>query len=513
MRRWHQLRGRDDGVSLVLALVFMLIVSAFLTVTLERSQSTSTSGQQVRVRGEVQYTLDGAVEKAFQELRADVAGASPALCRAPGSPESLGTLELTHSSGVRRAGYSCQTLSGRSRGSGEDSGRNYAIVVTGELLGDFTTDDAVSTPIEVQGSVYTSAPIDDLRIRKEVEVDGDLLGGASSNCAAWGSGSPLTKAYVTATYFRGCTPETEADIVPLLSIPAAPPSPVTGLGQLHADVPVDATKPDSPRCRVFAPGRYSIPPAILSGAVGANYFVSGLYYFNGIGGWTIPTGSWVIGGAAAAGDLSPQPPNNKKKLQACKDMTDDQARAALLAALVTESLATADPYTSGVEWVFGGNSSLVVHGDTILHSPSRVPDDPASIYGARPSDGSAWTPSAAAGWLIETPDDAAEGSLVLNGRLFAPDVGRVKLFASEPTDARFRRGIVAERLDLQASAAAGEFKLTAAGDQPRPALPFRTIKVVAADATTTTDRTTAVATISNDPPYEVRVVTWRTGSD
>ena len=131
---------------------------------------------------------------------------------------------------------------------------------------------------------------------------------------------------------------------------------------------------------------------------------------------------------------------------------------------------------------------------------------PVNIFGARSTDPGYVASST--GVLLD--HDNANTQLLVNAKVFVP-TGTIKLFASNPTVAVVRGGVVAYRLDLAASAAADEFVISAPGGSTAPAPPFRTVQITTRGRDGSAAENSVVATISNYSPFTVLIKGWRTG--
>lgn len=470
--RWRE----DSGVALIMAMVFMLIVGAFLTVALGKNQATSASGQQVRDRGQLQYTLDGAVDDALQLLRQELVEDNPQTCTHPGDADGTGTLSLNGHS----ATYTCTTLAGRARTTADAArNTNYAIVVTGTAADSFLSSNAVSEPLLVSGSIYVSGPVTnnpgDVDLDKDIHVfPGDIVGNkTTSNCAAWSGDAnfPLRLKPGTAGYQRGCTEQTTADAYEAIAVPtpALAPAPLNVAG-----------------CTVFFPGSYPAAPSL--GNNSDNYFVSGVYRFES-GNLNVPNNAEVVGGQPGGTDQTVALTNN------CSAVTDGSAL------LAPGAPAGVNPLASGATWVFAGTSTLSNSGIVVLHSPPPVGTQPPVnvIAVGRAGDPNVVT--------ITDPNSTT----LLNAKLYAPDAA-ISFFANSATNTVARTGIVAKKLNIGApSGSALAIYAPGAGAQTPPP-PFRTVRIVSSDASAGSSATnTAIATLSNFAPFTVKVLSWRTG--
>lgn len=464
----------DDGVALVLALVFLLVVGLFATVALDKNASTSLVGGQVRDRSQLQYALDGAVDRTLQRLRAELVSGAPSTCTSPTAPAGGGTFALNG----KTATWSCTTLAGTASATGTAATSNYAIVVTGTGPDSFTSSNAVNQPLLVSGSVYVAGPVSntpgDVDLPKQIHVfPGDVVGNqTTSNCAQWDADAafPLTLRPGTEGYLRACTEQATTQAYEVLTAPTPAGS---GL-RLTAGA-----------CDVYFPGTYASAPSLANHS--SSYFVSGVYRFQS-GALSVPNTGRVVGGMPAAND---EPVAFSHQ---CSGMTDTAARSLPGAPVGGAVLAT------GVTWVFAGTSTFSNSGRVALHSPP--PPAGGSVPVSIMALGRAGDPT-----VVQVTDPSS--TTLLNGKLYAPDAA-VSFFANSATDTEARAGIVAKRLEIGAPAGSALAIYAPGGAPAAPPPPFRTVVVEATDGTgSTTAKQRAVATISNYAPFTVDVLGWR----
>lgn len=472
--RSKRIRWEDDsGVALIMALVFMLVVGLFLTVALEKNQATSASGQQVRERGQLQYTLDGAVDDALQTLRQELVDDNAQTCTDPADAPGSGSLSLNN----HTANYICTTLGGRAR-TAADSARNtnYAIVVTSPGHDSFTSSNQVNEALLVSGSIYVTGPVTDVPgdydLRKEIHVyPGDIVGNkTTSNCASWDAAFPLKLKPGTNGYQRGCTEQTTAEAYDVIAVPTAPTAP---------------TRVTVAGCTIYFPGSYAVAPAFGNNT--DNYLVSGVYRFQS-GTLSVHSRAEVVGGQPAGTDQLVALNNS------CSAMDD---AAALLAPGAPVGIT---PLTSGVTLVFAGTSTFTNNGTVVLHSPPAV--------GAQPPVNVIAVGRIGDPYVVDLSDP--DSTTLLNAKLYAPDAA-VRFFANSATNTVARTGIVAKKLDIGAPSGSALAIYAPGGGAQTPPPPFRTVKIVSSDASGASGASnTAVATLSNFSPYTVRVLSWRT---
>ena len=494
----RRVRG-DDGISLVLALVFILVVALFATVALTKAQSTLISGSRLRERGQLQYTLDGAVEDGFSDIRADMTNADPTNCAQAAAPSSTGQIVLNGMTST----WTCTLLAGRAKKSSDATLTDYAAVVTSPASGALTAQSGCSRDLVIQGSIYVNGSVQDSDLCKTIKVQAGDYVSPNSRAGCDTDLSALTHVTVTAGYVKTCTDETLNHALPVVALPAAPTQDLTPTYGAGTDV-VLGVAPSTMTCRVFFPGRYSAAPALRNGG---NYFVSGLYYFAAIGTWS-PSGNHlqVVGGARALATDSDALSGD------CSGMTDSLA---LAQPTVLPNLAAIQSYSypRGVTWVLGGNSHLdLPTGEISLFTPPQgASSRPMSLVAVANSGNGYAAISAASGTPTALTGTSNNTVLRINGKIYAPSA-LVDIFSTQSTEAVARGGVVAYKLTLQSSAAGADgLAISAPSGFESPPPPFRTILMTSDDTSGgTTVQNKAVATVSNYTPYVLTVKSWRT---
>lgn len=507
MRHSRRVRG-DDGASLVLALVFMVVVGLFVTVALEKNQAVSLSGQRVGERVQLQYTLDGAVDRTLQRLRSEVASGNPTSCTSPTAPNGQGTFALN---GLT-AKYTCTTLAGRTTNTGDNTVTNYALVTTSPNTGALTSQSGVSQDLQVAGSIFLNRVVANADVGKPIKItDGDLVTPQAANCQSQ-LDAVTNIELIGSGQLRSCTTQTLGQALPAVTLPTPAPTVDLSTSTFAATSTVNigdglALTSGSRSCTVFFPGRYTKPPALTNNS--KNYFVSGLYYFdfpNSAPTWTIDDANVeVVAGARSLSTDTAVPDND------CKSMgvTDAMALAAPLALLQS---ATFGPYvfSHGATWVFGGRSKLEVKKGSVsmFSPPTNGSSVPVNLVGA-----SSYTASDYTSQPVDTATLTGGGnnsSIEINAKVFAPN-SYLEIFSTNNTIAAARGGVVGYRVHLKASAAGSDALVISAGSQGNPPPPFRTVLVETTDDSgTSSARNRTVATIGNFAPFTVTVRSWRT---
>lgn len=492
-RRWRcrSIHG-DEGVSLVLALVFILIVGLFSTVALTKSQATLTSGQAVRDRGQLQYDLDGGVDRAIQVMQSDMANPDPAACAQSSASTGSGTLTLN----ATTTSWSCTLLAGRAKKSTDSTNSDYAIIVTSPNSGALTTQSGSGT-FDVGGSIYLNGAVQNSDINTHVNVTGDIVSPSSDpSCSA--NLALMTNVAVTATTFlKTCTEQSESMAEPMVSLIPAP--------TVDISTSYSAGLPAAGGCRVYFPGLYKDNAPSFSN--GDNYMVSGLYYFNSVAVSLNSNSLTLIGGARSASTDSPALTGS------CAGMTDTVALNLLPAAVHTALTGSGYTFPSGVTWVLGGSAAVTVPKATVtLFSPPRgSSSQPMSIVAYKTAT-NGYT-AIASGVPTVFSGGTNNTKFLANGKIFASSA-RIDLTATGSSAVQQALGgMVGYQIALKASTPAfGTFNVSVPGGVGTPPPPFRTVKVVST-ASGNTAQNTAVLTISNFPlntVYTVKIKSWRT---
>lgn len=523
MTPMSRLRHEDEGVALVMALVFLFVVSIFITVALEKSQSTSVSGATLRARGDLQYALDGGVERAMQLLQEDMADTvDPDLCPNPAST----TQDLTavkDGFGLTLNGqtvtFTCQGLAGVAAKDSDSDYTNFALVITGTSPDSLTTQSGVAHDLVVGGSVYLAGDVSNAGLGKPVRVeDGDVV--QHDGTCHPDDLDAVTNLVVEADQYKTCTTQTAVQAQPTVTLPT------NNFGSedrqsTYVDYPLPVGNgngggngngngnggPQTAECRVFFPGRYAGPPDLLTGNGTINWFLGGFYYFDfptSDSMWEISNQQAVVVGTPRSG--VDEGVTVSSSCPAITEINDDIAGLATplgLGTVVNESLAA-----KGGTFLLGGPSRIVVRGSLRMASPDAwsTGEPPINLMAARSSDTGYTTWSGGSTLLID--NDTATSSMVFNAKVLAPG-SDARIFASLPNVATIRGGAVLRKLHLGASAAAQDLAIQASGTTPGVPDPYRTVRIIARDTSGTTGVQTAVVNVSNIGPYKVTPISWR----
>lgn len=525
----------DAGVSLVMALVFMLVVSMFVTVALTKSQATTSSGMALRDRGQIQYALDGGVERGLEAVRDASRSTAETLCKTagstseiPGSPMPINAHDVT---------VTCENLGG-SGISDTSLTSNYAIVLLSEEGDALRTSGAVAAVPEkpcddpappggylrLKASLYLAGPQSNSAVNPPLVLcDGHAVQFSGAPCTEAAIASLTNLQVVTPTYVRSCTDQSPSQATPTFTgLPARPvPDPdvsgcyvdVTAAGLIRnspCDLPATRGAGGGPiSCRIYYPGRYQTAPALGSDT----YFASGTYLFDDAGEVTVGASQQVVAGRR----VMDSDQGLLLDSTSCNDVDDtDAADAAPTVEGV--DLGTRIDASGGAQWVFDGDSQLSVSGDLTVHArPYTSPNPPFTFIAGGYSSWVQGTGSTTGGGAscstgFALCNSSAGSRMVINGRIYAP-TAPAQIFATNGTENVITGGAVLHSLKVGASVSGGgAMAVSGPGGGSFTPPPFRTVRITAT-TTGTSEMTRAVATVSNfGPAYTVSVKSWRTGT-
>lgn len=472
-------RGRDDGAAMVLVLIVVILMAFVTTAFLTKSTMAFRASSVLQTKVRLQYGADAGLEKGIRAMSDDLAQASRTKCLTPFTPVTQ-IATFTWTGADFPVTVRCQDLQGYAADNASGALYGAAIVTTGGAHS-LVTQSAVNTSLDVGGTIYasgfeTSGSGGDLR--KAINLTkGDY---AELGCTGTPTVSNITIASPGGKY---CTAITAAQVAPSISLPTRPTTYV-------------APALVNPNCKVFFPGRYATDPTslLLSGNNTDNYFASGDYYFDGSYTITLGNNVTLTAGAKSSGDVD-------GATAAC---TTDAVAKTLPGAPVSAITGT------GAAFYFGGSTALAV-GNAELTMYSRPitagVDVPLNVYAVRASDTgwNAWSGGSTS--IISTTN--ANASLLFNGQINAYDAP-VDLFASNPSYAAARAGIVAKTLLLQASASGANLDVSGYGTSST--VGSRIVRLTVSASGTASDAGhadgTAVVRIPNDTNVKPTVLSW-----
>jgi hypothetical protein len=534
-RRIARIREGDEGVALVMALIFIAIVALFATVALTKNEGTSLAGQVLRDRGKLQYALDAGIERGLDRLTQEMQDPTgPHSCADAGVVTDLDPVSLND----QTVTVTCENLGGTARTSTTTISNKALVILStaGDGLRTFgsssasasdlasaTCSDVPSGYFKITGPIYIAGPQSNSALGPPVLVcNGDAV--QSATYCTDSTIQALTDIRVaTATFIRDCTGQSPSEAAGTSPVLPARPAGDVDVTNCHADfnssgllvgVPSCSAggSPSGVTCRVFYPGLYSAVPPTLGGSR-SNYFASGTYWFQNIGLWTLADD--VVVGA----NIDPTNDTGESKADTnCAPVTD-----ALIAA--SAPILSGSPTTMLASRITGGGGTLVIDGNSqieltdhlTVHSPLHPVSAPATtvVFGGY----AAWTPAGDS----EPPagnstcsryyglcNSVSSSHLNTNGRLWAP-LTPFELWASAATDNLLPGGAVAYSLRLGASTSGfASSAVSTFGSVTRDAAPYRSVKLVSSTANSSI-KNVVIAEISNFNGFRPRVFSWRTG--
>ena len=455
----------DEGVALLLVLAFVLVMAVIVGALLHQSYATLRAA---RVTADVEnrvYAANGGVDWAIQQIGQGVLGADGApACADP----SQGTQTLASGLALnsRTITVTCTVDSGSSVGAG-----GWSVFITKPGAGvvakpSAVNDKAVAGPVYNAGS-FAFDGTTSLRVQ-----DGDVR--TRSACPA-----ELTVAVTPPYGCRGGV--TTTMLTPLSPVNLTPFRDSIGFGP--ARVPDGDNT--SPACRVFEPGRYDQPLALLSRADGENYLRSGIYYLDDLGAMTVDN-AIVVGG-----------------------IPGEREQAELAAGCATQTDSDTG-YHYGVVIVLGGSSTLELrYGSSVelfgYQDPGAGGASAISLYQIVNEWGPTETSHPAGGTLAST-SAGSRTDVVLHGLVYAPEA-RVSFLGTNQSTASLTGGVVAAGLDLQSAPGSGGLSVS-----NRVGPGNRTIRIEAATNRVGSEkdlRAIADVLVTNDAARTLTVTSWR----
>ncbi len=426
-------RHRDDGASMVMVLLVVVLIALVSTAFLTKSGTELKASAALQTKVRLQYGADAGLEKGIAALSAELAATTRTHCLTPfDGPQTLST--FTWGTSKYPVTVTCEDLQGYA--ADDTSGQLFgaAIITTGGA-GSLQSQSAGSNPLDVGGTIYvsgaeTSGGGGDLK-KPITLTKGDYV---ALGCA----GSPnVTAVSIVAPYSQRCTAIPAAQVANTVALPSTVPT--------AAAAPVTVGN-----CKVFFPGKYTTAPPLLSGMNMSNYFASGEYYFDGSFTISVVNNVEVVAGASSTGDVE------VSGTTACSSDATAKLLAGAVPALITGT---------GAAFYMGGDSHIdVAQGTLVMHSRPVTAgvDVPLSVYAVRASD-TGWDRWTGSSDIITT--STANGTMLFNGQINAYDAP-VFVFASNPSFAAARAGIVAKTLKLKASASGTNLDVSGYGTSP-----------------------------------------------
>jgi hypothetical protein len=473
----------DEGAAMVMVLIVVVLVALVSTVFLNKSATESRAGAALQTQARLTYGADAGLEQAVRVMSDDLASATRKNCLTPFTP-TMTISTFTWTGAHFPVTVSCQDLQGYAADNASAGLYGAAIITTGGA-DSLTTQSAVNNPLDVGGTIYISGSETSNDLKKIVHLTrGDL---AVLGC----SGSPnIAEISVSAPYGQYCTTLTPDLVAPSISLPAVPTT-----------APVPVTLPGN-HCRIFVPGKYTADPSssLLSGNHTSNYFASGNYYFDGNFTISVPNNTEIVAGAPSPGDVDAK--NGNTAITGCSDDATAQGLAGAAAGAINGT---------GAAFFMGKTAAISIAQGTLSMYSRPVTaglDVPLNLYAVRAGDTGwdAWTGGNTPVVGITNPN----ANMLFNGQINAYDAP-VRVFASNPTYAAVRAGIIGKTVDLQASASGTNLDVSGYGTSSTTG--FRLVKLTATAAGVGGDGGSftgvAIVKFPNDTSIKPSVLSWR----
>jgi hypothetical protein len=536
----HRTQRRDEqGATLVIVLIFITVFGLILAGLLTQGDASLQYTNAVSAHEAKVYAADAGVSAVMQQLRQ-----SNQLCPAPGmAGPPIPNLTVNG----RTVSVTCTTTSGSTNGAA-----GYAVITTSTGPNSLLLDPAVQK--NITGPVYINGQISwgpGLQV-----TNGDLYQSASGTTCTVGGPKPTSGQLAFSPqppYDYYCT------TIPLPNPPHNPPAVIPSVAPANPPLRSDG-------CQVWYPGLYTSPPAL---APGDNYFASGVYYFNFTGGgsWdikqstvyggqpsTFEKGQELLGGVSFADGQTTSgsvtftsPSANFTTADVGRRISGTNIPASTTIAGVvnptTVTLSsqatgsgTALPFAivrppacaqqdptgvpgvsgNGVEFVFGGNSSMYIDTQGATELFSRTGEAaPAtsnmSLVGV-PNDGtwSGWNPSTLpASTPVVDMKNGDPQRFAIHGMLYAP-TDALRLYATNSVISVASGGVVASTLEMESSASASGpvVSIPSVAQTPRVVVITATAQGLVAGEKPV--KSTAVVQVGNDAAKTVTIKSWRT---
>lgn len=407
LSRMQRRHGRDEGAVLVIVLIVVVIVSVVVAAVVTQTEVGVRSTTVARSHLAKVYAADAGVEHAIQSLKRD-----NKICPDPAHEHDFPTQTFNG----RQVAIHCRTISGSANGLW-----GYAIVVL-DSTDSLTTQGGVGVPKSIEGPVHAKrlpasfvAPL---------TITGDVTeeAGRCSTDADVPANLTISPGYSYSCVAAGSAPTPDHEL------PTSEPANAPAADTLTV-----------PGCKIFKPGTYTTAPSLASN----NYFASGVYYFRNVGTISV-TSQKVVAGKAGTGE----------------SLVNGNVACA------TDTLAGVTGSATGVKFIFGGNSAIVVDDPSgAVEMFARNGGDPAtegtqgiSLQTVQADQVSTSPPkwmasTLAAGDPVIQVGNGTNAALSIHGLVYTPNA-LVDFSATNTSQAQLRGGVVAARLKLQSSASA-----------------------------------------------------------
>jgi hypothetical protein len=468
----------EDGSALIMVLIFMSVFGLIIAALLTESDASFGFTNAVNTQEKNVYAADAGVSFGIQQLNQNNALCPTVGVYGPPIPN------LTVNG--RTVSVTCDDTTGATLGAD-----GYAIVTTSTGPDSLVLQGAAGQVKKVGGPVYVSGGVD---WGAPMKLTGGNFyhrqsGGACLDPPTVGPSDDLRLDSPPYGYYCTTLPRPDPAHVPPV-IPTA----VQDYQGNHSGT-----------CRIFTPGLYTKQPELVDD----NYFASGVYYFNFDPALNSNDLQWDVTHATVIGG---QPGDGETRM-----FTPVPSCAA------TEATGGSG---AGVEWVFGGGSSLYVDtqgGVELFRRTGEATGTNRLSFVAVPDDGSwpGWAPNTVPNSdFVLSLKDGNTTDMAIHGLVYAPNQS-VGLTATNTVLAQTLGGIVAYSVTMQSSASATGFSVSVEPGSPgdRHVLitacsPAASVPVPGSCAPVSGSErpvmSAAVVAVANDAARTTTVESWRT---
>lgn len=284
--------SNDDGVALILAIIFVLTVSLVVAALLPYASAGIKTADAVRDVRTVQNAVDGAMDQAINAIRGSLKLGTSPTCSSGNTPNTYTAPDYPNpapATGVTkvRVQYCYQPLSGSTGG---DTTPPYAI----QTLSEGVTIDG-NAPLVVSGGILANGDVSVQGVQQTLNVDGDLYADGHCDTDVIAVGGEEHCSNTTPAFSLANDPDPSVDPLSSLALPFSTNAngAIVDTNGNAVDVdPVGACDPARDDSVVrFSPGFYSQTPQPDSTATSSTYcgsgnkhvvwwFEPGAYYFD-----------------------------------------------------------------------------------------------------------------------------------------------------------------------------------------------------------------------------------------
>lgn len=488
--RLRRVQG-DDGATLVLALIVLMVFGLILGALFGNAGANSRSTPFVRAHLNNVYAADAGVDTGIERLRTD-----SSYCTDGSDPEVETVPDLANGHAVE---ISCAVLGSSRAGIGA---AGYAVIVEGGSPTDPSLKTILGSKLkEITGPVFLSGATD---LKQPLRVQ---AGNVDNLCGS--AVQPAAADLQLDEGFRYSPCRTTRPQVPHV----LPQEPCAGAGAstcLRGAVgfPLSVVGPPAvvAACQLFLPGTYRSAPQLVAGKI--NYFASGVYHFENIGAWTVANTAIVAGSQVTAPDNA-------------AECTKAAPTAALAPTATEAGLAAVSGF--GATFVFSGTSymDMGANSEFTIHPRLAATGTPAwterlSVVALKDAVGQ---PSGWSSFTSGRTDDVVKPQpgntpvIVINGVYYTPRAS-LTVGATNTVRTEYLGGLVVDRLTIAESASAIRLTISIGflpGDRI-VRLTSRAVRLATEPTGAKPITSVAVATVSKSAGFPVTISSWRSSA-